>query len=168
MRANADKYGYDVTRIGVGGGSAGGHLVLLLGLSDGIEELEGDVGGNIDQSSKVDAVVDLFGPSALGLFAEKSERFRQNKTPELLKSASPVTYLSKDDPPLLIFHGDKDQLVPLGQSEHLHKRYQEAGLESSLHVIEGAKHGGPQFSDPTRYTLVKEFFDRHIKQGGGR
>ena len=133
----------------------------------GVGELEGDVGGNIDQSSKVDAVLDLFGPSALGLFAEKRERFRNNKTPELLKSASPVTYLSKDDPPVLIFHGDKDQVVPLSQSEHLHKRYQEAGLESSLHVIEGAKHGGPQFSDPTRYALVKEFFARHIKQDGG-
>ena len=166
LRANADKYGYDVTRIGAGGGSAGGHLVLLLGLSSDVGELEGDVGGNVDQSSKVDAVVDLYGPSALGLFAEESERFRHNKTPELLKSASPVTYLSKDDPPVLIFHGDKDQVVPLGQSEHLHKRYEEAGLESSLHVIESAGHGGPQFSDPTRYALIKEFLDRHIKQAG--
>ena len=164
LRANADKYGYDVTRIGIGGGSAGGHLALLLGLSGGVEELEGDVGGNLDQSSRVHAVVDLFGPSALGPFAEKSERFRRNKTPELLKSASPVTYLSKDDPPVLVFHGDKDQVVPLSQSEHLHKRYQEAGLESSSHVIEGAGHGGLQFSDSTRYALVKEFFARHIKQ----
>ena len=166
LRANADKYGYDVTRIGVGGGSAGGHLVLLLGLSKGVEELEGDVGGNLDQSSQVHAVVDLYGPSALGLFAEDSERFRHNKTPELLKSASPVTYLSEDDPPVLIFHGDKDQVVPLGQSEHVHKRYQESELESALHVIEGAGHGGPQFSDPTRYELVKQFLDRHIKQAG--
>jgi len=166
LRANADKYDYDVTRIGVGGGSAGGHLVLLLGLSGGIEDLEGDVGGNLDQSSQVHAIVDLYGPSALGLFAEKSERFRHNKTPKLLKSASPVTYLSKDDPPVLIFHGDKDQVVPLGQSDQMHKRYQEMGLESSLHVIEGAGHGGPQFSDPARYGLVKEFLDRHIKQDG--
>jgi acetyl esterase/lipase len=52
-----------------------------------------------------------------------------------------VTYLTKDDPPLLIFHGDKDELVPLSQSEHVHKLYQELGLESSLHVIEGAGHG---------------------------
>jgi dipeptidyl aminopeptidase/acylaminoacyl peptidase len=111
--------------------------------------------------------VDLFGPSTLGLFAEKSEPFRQNKTPELLKSASPVTYLSKDDPPVLIFHGDKDQLVPLSQSEHIHKRYQEMGLKSSLHVIEGAGHGGPRFSDSARYELVKEFFARHIKQARG-
>jgi acetyl esterase/lipase len=164
LRANAEKYAYDVTRIGVGGGSAGGHLALLIGLSGGVEELEGEVGGNTDQSSRVDAVVDVFGPSALGLFAEKSERFRHNKTPELLKSASPVTYLTDDDPPLLVFHGDNDRVVPLSQSEHIHKRYQEMGLESSLHVIEGAGHGGPQFSDATRFDLVKEFFARHIKQ----
>lgn len=164
LRANADQYGYDVTRIGVGGGSAGGHLVLLLGLSTGVNELEGDVGGNLDQSSQVHAVVDLFGPSALGLFAEQSKRFRSNKTPKLIESASPVTYLTEDDPPVLIFHGDKDQVVPLGQSEYLHKRYQELGLESSLHIIEGAGHGGLEFSDPSRYELVKEFFARHIKK----
>ena len=168
LRANADKYGYDATRIGVGGGSAGGHLVLLLGLSSGIEELDGDVGGNLDHSSQVHAVVDLYGPSALGLFAEESERFRHNKTPELLKSASPVNYLTKDDPPVLIFHGDKDQVVPLSQSEHVHKLYEEAGLESSLHVIEGAGHGGPQFSDSPRYELVKKFLDRHVKQTAGK
>lgn len=164
LRANAAKYDYDVTRIGAGGGSAGGHLVLLLGLSTGVEELEGDVGGNLDQSSAVHAVVDLFGPSDLELFAETSERFRHNKTPELLESASPVTYLTKDDPPLLIIHGDKDDHVPLGQSEHIHKRYRETGLESSLHVVEGAGHGGPQFSDSARYELVKQFLDRHVKQ----
>jgi len=164
LRANADKYGYDVTRIGVGGGSAGGHLALLLGLSGGVKELEGDVGGNLGQSAQVHAVVDLFGPSDLGLFAEESRRFRPNKTPELLKSASPVTYLSTDDPPVLIFHGDKDQVVPLSQSEHLHKRLQEAGLESSLHVVEGAGHGGLQFSDSTRYALIREFLARYIKQ----
>jgi acetyl esterase/lipase len=166
LRAHADKYGYDVTRIGVGGGSAGGHLALLVGLSGDVEELEGDVGGNTEQSSRVHAVVDIFGPSALGLFAEQRERFRHNKTPELLRSASPVTYLTADDPPLLIFHGDRDPVVPLGQSEHLHERYREAGLKSTLHVIEGAGHGGPEFSDAARFELVKEFLARHIKQIG--
>lgn len=166
LRANAEKYGYDTTRIGVGGGSAGGHLVLLLGFSDGIKELEGEVGGNVDESSKVHAVVDLFGPAALELFAEKSVRFRSGKAAELLKSASPVSYLSNNDPPILVFHGDKDQTVPLSQSEYLHKKCQEMGLESSLHIIEGAAHGGPEFSDPAHYELVKDFFARHIKKAG--
>ena len=164
LRVNADKYGYDVTRIGVGGGSAGGHLALLLGMSNGVTELEGDVGGNSGVTSKVDAIVDLFGPSALELFADESERFRHKKTPELLTTASPITYLTEDDPPVLIFHGDKDPVVPVSQSEHLHERYQKLGLESSLHVIEGAGHGGAEFSDPTRYELVREFFARHIRQ----
>ena len=64
--------------------------------------------------------------------------------------------------PVLIFHGDDDPTVPASQSELLHERYQAAGLESTLHVIEGAGHGGPQFSDSTRYELAKTFFKRHL------
>ena len=164
LRANAEKHGYDATRIGVGGGSAGGHLALLLGMSAGVEELEGDVGGNLDQPSRVHAIVDLFGPSALDLFAKENTRFAFNKTPELLKSANPLTYLSEDDPPVIIFYGDQDSLVPRRQNEVVHERYQEAGLKSSLHLIKGAGHGGSQFSDETRYALVRQFVDQHIKQ----
>ena len=164
LRAKAGKYGYDVTRIGVGGGSAGGHLVLLLGTSGGVKALEGNVGGNLDQSSKVQAVLDLFGPSDLTLFGKRNKRFGQGKAAEMLKSVSPVTYISKGDPPLLIFQGDKDPLVPQEQSEHVHKLYQKAGLDSSLHIIKGAAHGGPQFTDAKRSALARAFFDKHIKQ----
>ncbi len=163
LRANAERYGYDATRIGVGGGSAGGHLVLLLGTSGGVKELEGTVGGNLKQSSKVQAVLDLFGPSDLTLFGKRNKRFAQGKAADLLKSVSPVTYITKDDAPLLIFQGDKDPLVPQQQSEHVHKLYQQAGLDSSLHIIKGASHGGPKFTDATRSALVKAFFDKHIK-----
>jgi acetyl esterase/lipase len=162
LRANAQKFGYDATNIGVGGGSAGGHLALLLGMSNGIKELEGNVGGNLEQSSAVQAVVDLFGPSELKLFAKSSKRFGHRKPAKLLNSATPLNYLSKDDPPILIFHGEQDRLVPKSQSEHLHERYQEAKLESALYIIPGAKHGGRQFSDKTRRNLIKEFFDKHI------
>ena len=164
LRANAEKYGYDATRIGVGGGSAGGHLVLLLGTSGGVKDLEGTVGGNKEQSSKVQAVLDLFGPSDMTLFSKRNKRFGEGKAADMLKSVSPVTYISKDDPPLMIFQGDKDPLVPQQQSEHVHKLYQEAGLDSSLYIIKGATHGGPQFTDATRSALVKQFFDKHIKQ----
>ena len=166
LRAHAGEYGYDTTRIGAGGGSAGGHLVLLLGLSGGIGALEGSVGGNADQPSRVDAVVDLFGPASLDRFGRVTEQFGPNKAKELLKSATPLTYLTKDDPPLLIFHGDKDPLVPLAQSEVLHKRYREAGLESTLHVLEGAGHGGRQFNDAASYERIKAFFAQHVKGTG--
>lgn len=165
LRANAKRYGYDATRIGVGGGSAGGHLSLLLGLSANDKFLEGDVGGNLDQSSSVQAVLNLFGPSALQDFSDVSRRFRENKSavPEVLHSASPLTYLTKDDPPLLIMHGDQDKVVPLSQNQNLHERYQQAGLDSTLHIISGAGHGGRVYSDAVRQRMMKAFFDQHIK-----
>ncbi|MCF6174389.1 MAG: alpha/beta hydrolase [Victivallaceae bacterium] len=167
LRAHAEKYGYDATKIGVGGGSAGGHLALLLGLSGDVKELEGTVGGNLDQSSRVQAVVDLFGPSALVRFSKTSKRFmyKYKQDTDFLNSASPITYLSKDDPPVLILQGDQDRVVPKDQSEYLHKRYQAAGLDSELYIIKGASHGGRQFSDKTRHALIKTFLDKHIKAG---
>jgi acetyl esterase/lipase len=170
LRANAKKYGYDATRIGVAGGSAGGHLVLMLGMTAGVKELEGTVGGNLDQSSRVQAVVDLFGPADFTVIARKSARFRERykQSMKFFESASPLTYLTKDDAPVLILQGTDDQLVLPIQSERLHKRYKELGLESTLHIIKGAGHSGPQFSDVERSKLVKAFFDKHIKQAAAK
>ncbi len=166
LRAHAEQYGYDASRIGVGGGSAGGHLVLMLGMTADVKELEGNVGGNLNQSSRVQAVVDLYGPSEFPLFAKTSERFRTKhpQSKELWKSASPLSYLSKDDAPVLIFQGDQDHTVPMSQSELLYERYQKAGLESSLHIIRGAGHGGPLFNSQQQFDLVKAFLDKHIRQ----
>lgn len=165
LRANASKYGYDARRIGVAGGSAGGHLVLMLGLTGGVKELEGTVGGNLKQSSRVQAVVNLFGPTSFELFAKNSERFRARykDAVKLYKSASPLTYLDKRDAPILTLHGDKDPLVPVSQAQLLHKACKAIDVESHLHVITGAGHGGREFSDAERYKLVKAFFDLHIK-----
>lgn len=164
LRANAKKYAFDTTRVGVAGGSAGAHLALLLGLSGGDVELEGTVGGNLTESSRVQAIVDLFGPSELQELANEKAAFSRGKSAELLQSASPLQYLDKRDPPLLILHGDKDQVVPLSQSKILHQRYQQAGLDSELHVIKGAGHGGVQFKDPAQYQLIKDFFEQHISK----
>ena len=164
LRAHAETYGYDPARVAAGGGSAGGHLSLLLGMSSGVEALEGSVGGNTNQSSAVMAIVDLYGPSELEMMSRNSQRFshEHDVRKEMLQEASPLTYLSADDPPVLILHGDADTTVPLNQSTLLHERYQNTGLKSELHVIEGAGHGGMAFSDEERYQLIRRFLDQHL------
>jgi len=164
LRAHASEYGYDPKRVAVGGGSAGGHLSLLLGLSDGVDDLEGSVGGFPDESTSVLAIVDLYGPADLPEMKKNSTRFQQRGglSDERLAHASPMTYLTPDDPPVLILHGDKDKIVPVAQSQLLHEAYQKAGLVSELHVLKGAGHGGPVFSDETRFRVIKEFLDEHL------
>jgi acetyl esterase/lipase len=177
LRAHADKYGYDATRIGIAGGSAGGHLCALLGATGDVPELEGDIAGHQDQSSRVQAVLDYFGPADFTLFFEHIGEAEKPDSPlplllggplnqrqELARLASPALHVTPDDPPLLILHGTDDPLVPLVQSRHLHDRYLKAGLESTLHVIEGGRHGGLDFYTPQRQDMVTAFFDRHIRK----
>jgi acetyl esterase/lipase len=104
LRANASTYHLDPNRIGAWGRSAGGHLVALLGLTDASAGLEGH-GGYAEQSSRVQAVVDMFGPTDLTAFASANARASKlvepvfGRAPERLTRASPINYVSKDDPP---------------------------------------------------------------------
>ena len=173
VRANAEKYGMDADRIGVWGSSAGGHLVALLGTSGEVDELEGE-GGNLEQSSRVQAVCDFFGPtdflSILEAGGDVGETdispvttllggpVEENK--EKAAQASPVTHVSKDDPPFLIMHGDRDRVVPLEQSKVLHEALKKAGVESTFHVVEGAGHG---FGGAGIMKMVQAFFNKHLK-----
>ena len=175
LRANAKKYNLDPEHIGVWGGSAGGHLVALLGTTGGVKELEG-TGGNLDQSSRVQAVVDWFGPSD---FTDIGPRLDDSKSPvslllggpvkenkEKAAKASPITYVSKDAAPFLIMHGDKDNLVPLSQSERLADALKKVGVEVTLKVLTGAGHGGADFQNPENRKLIEGFFDKHLRPGG--
>lgn len=173
LRANADKYHLDPKRIGVWGGSAGGHLVALLGTTDASADFEGN-GGHADQSSRVQAVVDMFGPAdltfGLGLRLREEVFGASSDQDEVLKRASPVHYVSKDDPPFLILHGDQDKVVALDQSQRLLDRLKEAGVPATLVVVKNAGHGfaptGGEISPsrPELIQIIADFFDRNLRK----
>lgn len=171
LRANAEKYGYNAAKIGVWGSSAGGHLVALLGTSGGIDELEGSL-GETKASSRVQAVADFFGPTdflQMSKFPSKIAHDAPNSPESLLvggaiqenkdkvAKANPITWVTPDDPPFLIIHGDQDALVPMNQSELLHAALRKAGVESCLEIRKGEGHG---FKSPEPNRMAMEFFQR--------
>ena len=166
LRANARKYGLDADHIGAWGGSAGGHLVALLGTTAGVKELEGP-GGNEEQSSRVQAVVDWFGPTDFLTVGAKETRTQllggdpQTDKEKALK-ASPMTYVSKDAAPFLIMHGDGDETVPIAQSETFAAALKKAGADATFVVIKGGKHGGALFTNAESMKLIEDFFARHL------
>lgn len=172
LRAHAKENGIDPDHIGVWGGSAGGHLVALLGTSGDVKELEGDL-GNTGVSSRVQAVCDFFGPSELssvGTSANAQDAVSKllggsgAEVAEKAKQASPVWYVSPDDPPFLVMHGTQDRLVNPRQSQVLYDQLKEKKVDAMLEMIDGAGHGGPQFSTPERVKMIAGFFDQHLKQ----
>ncbi len=175
LRAHAKEYGYDTTRVGASGESAGGHLSLLLGASAQVTALEGDIGGNTDQPSRVDAVVNFYGPSdllAIGQEIRKPDFLAflfggpVSQTREKHVAASPTSYVTAGDAPILTLHGENDPLVLPSQSRKMQELYVQAGLDYTLHAIKGVGHGGPEFNDPERRAIIKAFFDKHLKSDG--
>ncbi|UCC96327.1 MAG: alpha/beta hydrolase [Phycisphaerales bacterium] len=150
LRANAEKYHIDPDHIGIWGTSAGGHLVAILGTSGGDQYLEG-YGGNAEYSSDVQAVVDHFGPTdflKMGgnhLASNSPEsRFLGGKItglPDQVRRANPITYVDKNDPPMLIIHGKEDRTVIFNQSELLYAALQKAGVIAKLVPVANAGHG---------------------------
>jgi dipeptidyl aminopeptidase/acylaminoacyl peptidase len=137
----------------------------MLGTSGGVKELEGDVGGNLNQSSSVQAVVDLFGPSDMEKQVRKRHKQSDPDFDTKARLVSPVTYVGKNDPPLLIYHGTADPVVPIEQSRIIDKKYKEAGLESTKIEIKDGKHGfkPSEFDRKTETERMAKFFDKHLK-----
>jgi acetyl esterase/lipase len=176
LRAHAAGYNLDPDRIGAMGDSAGGHLAALLGASAGVKEFEG-AGGWPDFSSKVEAVCDWYGPVEFSKRVETGNAEMDlmingyvatllggtpQEKPGLAKSASPVTWLTKDAPPFLIMHGDKDPVVPLAQSQEFADALKAAGVDVTFHIIPNAGHGTPQFFTPGVFEQVISFFDTKL------
>ena len=177
LRKNAKKLDIDESKIGVIGGSAGGHLALMLAYTGDHPKLSSD-SLYPGVSDKVSACIDMYGITNLmtrkvamkdGTPTDelKSHRlFRESREedPEKWKIASPVNHVSEDSPPTLIFHGTRDKVVDRDQSKELYALLQKAGVESELQMIEGAKHAWPlKTSDFDLRPEMIRFFDKHLK-----
>jgi acetyl esterase/lipase len=180
LRANAKMYNLNPDRIGVWGASAGGHLVALLGTAGGAPEYDGN-GGNPNQSSRVQAVVDFFGPTdflQMDAHAARGSRMQHDppsspeskliggaiqENSEKVGRANPVNYVTSDAPPFLIVHGEEDPLVPCHQSELLYEALKRARRDVTFYKIAGAGHGSAEFNTEMMRAAVKAFFDKHLK-----
>lgn len=171
LRAHADRYGIDPGRIGATGFSAGGHLSLMLGVMGKEDGLEGE-GGWGDQPSQVNAVVNFFGPAdfagaefppaSRGLVRNFLGGSREEKA-EQYRRASPVTYVSRGDAPVLIFQGTKDPLVPHSQACLMVEALTAAGVPGRVELIVGAGHGWGGAELARTMEAAFAFFDRHLQ-----
>jgi acetyl esterase/lipase len=167
MRKSAPKYKIDATRIGAVGYSAGGHLVALLGTTDPACGLEGpDADGT---STQLQCVVAGGAPCDFRLIPPNSEGLAywlggsRAEKPEAYELASPLKFVTKDDPPILFFHGDADMLVPLVGPKAMVKKLGEVGVPAQLYTIAGAGHI-PAFADPKAHEETIKFFRENLKR----
>jgi acetyl esterase/lipase len=185
IKANAKKYKLNANKLATWGGSAGGHLASLAGTSGDVKELEDITQGNANFSSRIQAVVDWFGPINFNTMDAQFKVSAKGKTdhddansPEselvgkkitdafdLVKRANPATYITKDDPPFFIEHGTLDHLVPTEQSIDFATALEKIlGKEKvTLKLLEGAGHGTPQFGTKENLDSVFNFLDKLLK-----
>lgn len=161
LRLRAADFKIDPNRIGVCGGSAGGHLSLMLGTAS--DEGEKDSKDDVDRASdRVAAVVAYFPPVDLRDWVGDKRFPALHFDAKLAESVSPILHVSKDDPPTLLIHGDKDDLVTLKNSEDIEAALKKEGVPCELIVMQGAGHGfageqGKQASE----ALIK-WFDKYL------
>lgn len=158
IRAHAAEYGIKADRIIVGGGSAGGHLASLMAMTN--NDPRYDIGDNLEYSSAVDAVVDLWGltdltPESPAWDARKS---LVDGDPVLGREQSPLHLVTADAPPFLICHGDRDTAIPVSDSRQLRDALQAVGVPVTYYEKPGVGHG---FDDENLYRLLTEFIQEH-------
>lgn len=162
LRMKADEYSIDPDNIGAIGGSAGGHLVAMMAVTDADDGLD-PIEPYGKFSCRIQAVVPMYGVHDLPIQAETKGTVLTDDDRALCRQASPVTWITPDDPPALILHGTKDALVPVEQSTLLDERLRAAKVPSKLIVIENAPHSF--HLQPKQQDLrpdVISFFDRYL------
>ena len=177
LRANAEKYGYNPKKIFIAGSSAGGHLTALMATTSENKELEGAVGNNLKFPSVIQGAVVYYGATDF-ILRSKTQPSRANAKGSVVydllgggahekikaaKLASACYHVSKNDAPLLIFHGSKDKTVLIDQSEAIKEKYDKAGLPAQLHIVEGAGHGGNIFYRGVNASHLLKFLTGQIK-----
>jgi len=176
LRANSGEYNIDPDKIGAWGMSAGGHLASLLATSGDVEDLEGALGNHTSVSSRIQAACNYCGPTDIGYWrnhAGNSETLPKElaRVPGLLfqgseseKAAaaerfSPISYVSRDDPPVMIVVGGKDPIVSVEQSRRFAKRLRAHGVKTSTVLLPNSGHGGKEFSSPKLLKGVADFYE---------
>lgn len=168
LRAHAGEYNLDPERIGAMGGSAGGHLAALLGVTDSSAGFE--VGEYLEYSSRVRAVVSISGlsdltpPFTAKLFFDRMSIFGTTKQSDpIFRQASPVKHITVDDPPFLIIHGEQDETVPINQSDILFRELQAVGLEAEFIRVKNADHSYESVGDASISPSASEIVNSIMK-----
>jgi acetyl esterase/lipase len=171
LRAKASYYGYRANRIAIVGASSGGHLAALVGVSNGEAALEGTEGEYRSESSAVQAIVSYFGasdlttilaqstPAGLAVRAPALKRLlgaAPEQVPDLAKLASPIFHVDRNDPPILLLHGDQDTQMPLNQLYEMQWAYEQVGRHVEVLILHGVDHDAvPFFRDAPVERVVK-------------
>jgi len=188
IRSNARDYLFDPNRIATWGGSAGGYQSLMAGVAADVARLDDPGLGNTGQPSHVQAVVDWFGPTDFlkmdeqlaesGMAPPEEEAHNSSNSPEslllgkkitevpdLVRAASPETYIHPNVPPFLIQHGTGDNIVPHQQSVNFAARVREicGNARVILELLEGAGHADPEFDSEKNVEKVLDFLDQHLR-----
>ena len=167
VRANAEKYGFDTSFIATSGFSSGAHLSGLTATSGQVAELEGEVGSYLQYSSSVDAACCWSGPMDLNYMSCGNSEDTWNHGPEeavmgfsfkgneeAFKALNATTYVDPNDPPVIIFHGTADNVVPPCQGPHFFETLDNAGVETELYMVEGGGHGMGMYAEENLQKMV--------------
>ena len=191
IRTNAERFKIDPNRIGITGGSAGGHLSLMMATAG--RPANPDAKDPVDRaSSRVQAIACFFPPTDFmnygqegrdvfkaleeelkpfmapfdfHEFSEQNHRYMpitdMEKRRQIARDISPITHVTPDDPPALILHGDADKLVPIQQAQAIQRKFEECKVPFKLVVREGAGHGWPKLGDDM--AIIADWFDKYLK-----